>query len=238
MPRVPLSGRRWIAAVLALLMVTMLLVTSHSSPPVVSVGQLAQFDEGTTVILAGVVVEIAAHDSGGQSLVLADMSTSDTARVYCSQGVRELPSHILGVGDEALVEGEVSKTGTAPMLFATTDGLAVSRKAHAVLSVEALSRNWALFEGDGFAIAGMVTPGSVAGEFRLADPDLQHTIALRSDSVDFAGFVGKRVTLEAALRLDQRAMSLVLIASSATPGLSQQAFSSGLAMGSPCQEPF
>lgn len=230
-----MPDNRAIIGILAILLSTMMFLTSLSSPPIISVGQVRFFDEGSTVVLIGVVVEMAVHDAGAESLILADVADGATVRIYCNQGLRELPSHFLSIGDEARVEGEVSGTGTPPMLFATSDGVSVSRRAGAVLSLETLSQNWALFEGDSFRIGGLVVSGDLPGEFRLADPDLRHSISLRSDALELARFVGKRVTLQAVLRLDAGTMTLVLIMDSLSPGLPQQAFSAGPAIGSSCR---
>lgn len=223
-----------IAAVLTVLLSAMLFLTSQSSAPLVSVGQVRLFDDGSAIVLIGVVVEMVPHDAGAESLILADPADGATVRVYCDQGLRELPSHYLSIGDEARIEGEVSGTGASPMLFATSDGVSVSRRAGEVLSLEILSRNWALFEGDSFSIGGLVIAGDLPDDFKLTDSDMRYSISLRSGSVEFASFVGKWATLEAVLRLDPGTMVLVLIASSLSPGKPQQAFSSGLTIVLPC----
>jgi hypothetical protein len=215
----PYSDQRVIAVVFALLLSAMLLLVSMSSPPTVPLSQVPAFDDGTVVVIFGVLVDIYLRDGGAESFVLADITEGTTLRIYCSDGLRDRPSQLLLIGDEVRVQGEVSCSGSSPIVFTTSDGVTLSKKAESVLSVEALGRNWALFEGDSFRMCGLVIPGETSGSFRLADPKTQHSIALRSDS-ELTGFVGKRVTVTALLRLDQETMSLVLIASSVSPGLS------------------
>jgi hypothetical protein len=206
---------------MALLLSAMLLLASMSSPPTVALGQVSSFDDGSVIVLVGVVVDIYLRDDGAESLVLADMTNGDTVRVYCSKGLRDQPSKFISIGDEVRVQGEVSCSGSSPLLFATSDSMTLSRKAGSVMSVEVLCRNWALFEGDSLRIAGLVILGEAAGSLRLCDPITMQSISVRSDDCELAGLIGKRVTVTACLRLDQGTMALVLIASSVVPGTSQ-----------------
>lgn len=211
---------RILVAILALLMSGMLLLVSTASPPTVPIEQVFSFDDGSVVVLIGVIVDMFLRDDGAENLVLADITDGATVRVYCNPGLHEQPSHFLSIGDEARVQGEVSSSGSSPVLFATSDGITISRRAESVLSMEALCRNWALFEGDSFKTNGMVITGEGTGCYRLSDPEVKHSVLLRSDRTELAGYVGKRVTITAVLRLDPGTMSLVLIASSLSPGLS------------------
>jgi hypothetical protein len=213
-----LFDHRILVAILALLLSAMLLLVSTSSPPTVPIGQVFSFDDGSAVVLTGVIVDMFLRDDGAENLVLADITDGATIRVYCNPGLHEQPSHFLSIGDEARVQGEVSSSGSSPVLFATSDGITLSRRAESVMSLEALCRNWALFEGDSFKTYGMVITGEATGSYRLSDPELKHSVLLRSDHNELAGYVGKRVTITAVLRLDPDAMSLVLMASSLSTG--------------------
>jgi len=211
---------RILVAILALLLSAMLLLVSTASPPTVPIGQVFSFDDGSVVVLIGVIVDMFLRDGGAENLVLADITDGATVRVYCNPGLHEQPSHFLTIGDEARVQGEVSSSGSSPVLFATSDGITLSRRAESVLSMEALCRNWVLFEGDSFKTNGVVITGEVSGSYRLSDPEFKHSVLLRSDHIELAGYVGKRVTITTVLRLDPDTMSLVLMASSLSPGLS------------------
>jgi hypothetical protein len=213
-----LFDHRILVTILALLLSAMLLLVSMASPPIVPIGQVFSFDDGSAVVLTGVIVDMFLRDDGAESLVLADITEGATIRVYCNPGLHEQPSHFLSIGDEARVQGEVSNSGSSPVLFATSDGISLSRRAESVMSMETLCRNWALFEGDSFKTNGLVITGEVAGSYRLSDPELKHSVLLRSDHAELACLVGKRVTITAVLRLDPDTMSLVLIASSLSPG--------------------
>jgi hypothetical protein len=213
-----LFDHRILVAIFALLLSAMLLLVSTASPPTVPIGQVFSFDDGSAVVLTGVIVDMFLRDDGAENLVLADITDGATIRIYCNPGLHEQPSHFLSIGDEARVQGEVSSAGSSPVLFTTSDGITLSRRAESVLSMEALCRNWALFEGDCFKTNGMVITGEVIGSYRLSDPELKHSVLLRSDHTELAGYVGKRVTITAVLRLDPDTMSLVLMASSLSPG--------------------
>jgi hypothetical protein len=211
---------RVLVAILAILLSAMLLLVSTASPPIVPISQVFSFDDGSVVVLIGVMVDMYLRDGGGESMVLADVTDGATVRIYCNPGLHEPPSHLLSIGDEARVQGEVSSSGSSPVLFATSDGVTLSRRAESALSMEALCRNWALFEGDSFKTCGVVISGDVAGSYRLSDPELKHSVLLKAGQTDLVSYVGKRVTVTAVLRLDPDTMSLVLLASSLAPGLS------------------
>ena len=214
-----LLDHRILLTILAFILSAMLTLVSMASPPVVSIEQVSLFDDGSVVVLIGVIVDISLRDGGGETLILANIADGATVRVYCNPGLHEPPSHFLSIGDEARVQGEVSNSGTSPILFTSSDDITLSRRAESVLSMEALCRNWALFEGDSFKANGLVITGEVAGSYRLSDPELKHSILLKADSIELAGYVGKRITMAAVLRLDPSTMSLVLIASSLSPSL-------------------
>jgi len=215
-----LFDHRILVAILALLLSAMLLLVSTASPPVIPIGQVFSFDDGSVIVLIGVIVDMFLRDGGAENLVLADITDGATVRIYCNPGLHEQPSHFLSIGDEARVQGEVSSSGSSPVLFTTSDGISLLRRAESVLSMETLCRNWALFEGDSFKTNGVVITGEVTGSYRLSDPEIKHSVLLRSDHTELAGYVGKRVTITAVLRLDPDTMSLVLMASSLSPGLS------------------
>jgi hypothetical protein len=198
----------------------MLLLASVASPPIVPIGQVFSFDDGSHVLVVGVLVEMYLRDDGAANLVLADITDGETLRVYCTPGLHEQPNHLLSIGDEARIEGEISKSGSSNMLFATSDGITLLRRSESVLSLEVICRNWALFEGDSFKTNGIVINGDAIGDYRLSDSEAKHSILLRSDNAELADCVGKQVAITAVLRLDPALMCLVLIASSLSPGLS------------------
>lgn len=211
---------RVLAIILASASCVMIMLSSVASPPKVRISQVPSFDDGSVIVLFGVVVDMSVRDSGSECLVLADASDGATVKVYCNQGLRDPPSRYLSIGDEVRVLGEVSGQGSSPILFASCDDVSLWRSGESALTVGTICRNWVLFEGDSFSANGLVIPGESRGSFRLADPVTEQSISLRSSSTDLSGYLGKRVTVVAVLRLDQGTMSLVLAAQSISPGSS------------------
>ncbi len=165
-------------------------------------------------------MDISLRDDGSESLVLADTANGMTIRVYCRPGVNDMPSRYASIGDEVRAKGEVSRQGSLPVLFATSDGITLVKDSKSFLTVEALSRNWALFLGDLISLSGLVIPSSIGGNYRLADAGLEQSIALASRSDDLAVMVGKLVSVEAYLRLlsDTMVLALEVITMSAGDG--------------------
>jgi len=214
----PPRDKRLIAALLVVLMSTMVALGSTASPPVVSIGSISNIDDGTVIVILGAVVDLSARDDGSEGLVLADMASGSTIRVHCDPGTGSPPSQYASIGDELRVEGEISRLGQSSMLFTSSGGVSLVKGSVSVLTIEVLSKNWALFVGDRIRIGGVVVPSSAPGCYRLADDGLERTIALSSEAGDLGSLVGKVVTLEAFLRLLPETMMLALTVVSFSPG--------------------
>ena len=208
--RIRHADRRLFALVLGALLSAMIMVSSSSSIPTVAVHEVPMFEDGEVVRLVGLVVDILLYDTGSEGLVLADAGDGTTVKVICSHGDKELPSRYLAIGDEASARGEISNQRMPPVVFASSDDIELIRESASALSVGLLSQHWSQFEGDRLKISGLVIQGDSEGSYRLTDPDLVHSIELRSDECDFWGFVGKRVSVNAVLKLDPRSFVLYL----------------------------
>ncbi len=189
-------------------MCTMILLGSTASPPLVPIRSVATFDDGSIIVVLGVIVDMSPRDDGAESLVLADLSDGAVLRVYCSPGARDMPGVYTSIGDELRIEGELSRLGKSPMLFARSDDVSLVEDAVAVLTISGLSRNWALFVGDQVEVSGIII--SSTDGLRLADADLEHSIAIESRSEELDAMVGKAVSVAAFLRLQSETMVLVL----------------------------
>lgn len=208
--RIRRADHRALSLVLGASLSAMILLSSSSSIPTVAVRDVPSFEDGEVVRLVGLVVDIVLYDTGSEGLVLADAGDGATIKVICSQGDKALPSRYLVVGDEACASGEVSNQRTPPVVFASSDDIELTRESESALSVALLSAHWSLFEGDRLRISGMVVQEDQLGSYRLTDPDQAHSIELRSEVCDFGDLLGKRVTVNAVLRLDPNSMVLFL----------------------------
>lgn len=208
--RIRSADRRLFVLVLGALLSAMILVSSSSRIPTVAVHEVPMFEDGEVVRLIGLVVDIVLYDTGSEGLVLTDVGDEATVKVVCSHGDKELPSRYLAIGDEACASGEISNQRMPPVLFASSDDIELIRSSETALSVSLLSQHWSQFEGDHVQINGLVIQGDLVGSYRLTDPDLIHSIELRSGEFDLWGFVGKRITVHAVLKLDPRSFVLFL----------------------------
>lgn len=209
---------RVIITLFALATSLMVLLSAKAAPPLVPIARLSSFDGGSVVMILGVVVDMSLRDSGSECVIIADIADGATVRVFCDPGLHDPPSHCLSVGDEVRVRGQVAGSGSPLTVFASSDAVSLTRKAETSLSVEAVCRNWVLFEGDSFKVSGLVVPEPSTDGYRLEDPVTGQSISLRLGSPDASMCLGKRVTIAAILRLDSDTMSLYLMASSVSRG--------------------
>jgi len=108
------------------------------------------------------------------------------------------------------VTGEVGNSGAAPVIFADSDDVTLLRRSEQVLTVETVSRNWLLFEGDVLRIRGILRPTGLGAGIRFYDCADRYSIAILSYDPDLIRYVDSTVTLTATLYFDHRLNALAL----------------------------
>lgn len=199
-----------LALVLIVLLGSIVLLGASSATPRVEIPQIPSVDDGTSVAVSGILVDFRSYDSGVENLVLMDSRSGATVKILCSKGIGPPPSQYAAIGDELLIRGEVSQYKSSPTVFTDNEGISVLKKAEFVLTVELLSSNWVLFEGDEFVIRGVMMHGG----HRLYDPDLEHSIMVVSNGVSVSQFDYRHVLVKCMLRYDDSIMSLTLVVES------------------------
>lgn len=199
-----------LALILVVLLGSIVFLGTSSDTPRLEIPQISLVDDGASVTVSGVLVDFRSYDSGAENLVLMDSRSGVTVKIVCYRGIGPSPSTYAEIGDKLLVRGEVSQYLSAPTLFTDNDGVSVLQKAEFVLTVELLSSNWVLFEGDEFVIRGMMMQSG----HRLFDPDLEHSIMVASDGASLLQFDDREVLITCTLQYDDSVMSLTLIVES------------------------
>lgn len=201
------------AAIFAVMLSVMVVLSLSSSAPVVPIAKLRVLDEGQTVAIVGLLVELRIHDSGAESLTVLDPEDGATARVVSLMGVKPQPSSLARIGDEMRVQGSVSHSNSSTVLFARSDDISVARPSTSALSVEVLADNWRLFEGDQIRIVGVVSARDRA-TYALFDHDFEHSVRLEYASGPIEGVLGRSVLVVGRLVFDPEAFAFVLEAQS------------------------
>lgn len=212
--RISMVDTRVIAALLSALLCAMVLLASASAAPCVRISEVPLLDDGQDAFTSGILVDILVFDSGTESLLLTDEADGAVLKVICMPGIRPRPSSYVDIGDEIRVLGEVSNTRVMSIMYSSSDRITLMRTSECVLTVEVLSRNWLLFEGDEFRICGLLAAGTAAGTLRLFDSDTDHSIAVRSPGQDVSRLMSKQVTVHGILRFDSESMILFIDAGS------------------------
>jgi hypothetical protein len=207
-----------LAAILMCLLSSIVLLGSSSGPPLVAISAIPAVEDGTTVKVVGVVVDIRLYDSGAEGIIVADLDDGTVVKVVSTPGIKHQPSAYARIGDELQVEGEVSSTQAACVIFAGSDNVLVVRESELVLTVKAISSNWFLFEGDVVRIKGVLEQTGLGVGLRLYDCSDGCSIAVLPDDLDLDQFVGLTVTLTATLHFDHWLSALTLVPSYATAG--------------------
>lgn len=200
-----------IAAILACILGSIMLLGSSAEPPLVSIASLSNLEDGAVVRVVGVLVAYKRYDSGAESLTLADLGDGAVTRVVSSPGIRPQPSAFVDIGDEVLVKGEVSINGSSAVVFAMSDDVSISRASELVLTVEALSKNWLLFEGDIVRVRGIIELTGEGAGMRLRDLSAGCSITILQQSADLGPFVGVAGTVTAEVRYDYWLSMLLLV---------------------------
>jgi len=204
---------RTLAVVLMCILSSIVLLGSSGGPPLVAISTLPEVEEGTTVKASGVLVDLRLYDSGAEGIVIADLDDGAVAKIISTPGIKAQPSAYARIGDELLIEGEVSVSGTTSIIFTSSDDVLVVSQSELVLTVESVSRNWFLFEGDVVRIKGFLERTGLGIGLRLYDRTDGCSIAVIPGDFDLERFVGSVITLTATLRFDHWLSALVLVPS-------------------------
>lgn len=213
-----LLDERAIAGILACLLSSIVLLGASAGPPIVSISSLSGIESGTTVRVLGTLIDHRCYDSGAEGLTLADLEDGAVLKIVSSPGIKPQPSMYARIGDELLIEGEVSINGSSVVVFASSDDVVVSRASELVLTVEALSRNWQLFDGDMVRVKGILELTGVGAAMRLRDLSCGCTITVLLRDIDLGPYVGSSVTLTAEVRYDYWLSVLTLVPSYVASG--------------------
>lgn len=199
-----------LALVLIVLLGSIVLLGATSETPRLEIPQMSSVDDGTTVSVSGILVDFRSYDAGVENLVLMDSRSGATVKIICYRGIGPPPSKYAAIGDELLIKGEVSQYQSSPTVFTSNEGVTILKKAVFVLTVELLSSNWILFEGDEFVIRGVMMQSG----HRLYDYDLEHSIMVVSDRLSLSQFDDVEILITCELRYDDSIMALTLVVES------------------------
>ena len=205
---------RVITALLSVLLGIMVSLASTSSTPSVRISELSSLDDGQDAVTSGIVVDICIFDSGAESLRLTDDTDGAVLTVISQPGIRPQPSSYVDIGDEIRVLGEVSNSRVMSIMYSSSDRINLRRASEYVLTVEILSRDWLLFQGDEFRICGRLARDASNETLRLFDSDMDHSTLLRNDGQDVSRLTWKQVMVEGVLRFDPESMVFYIDASS------------------------
>lgn len=164
----------------------------------------------------GILVALWCHDSGYETLVVADPLTGDTMRVVCAPGIRLMPSCCTSIGDLIRVLGEMRSYDASATLYTSSDRVWLLERSGAALEFSTLLEFWYLFEGDRVSIRGVLI-SSPEGSLRLQDPSSERSVALSPCSTVDPSAAGSVVTMDCILRLDEVSMIIVLDVVNMTP---------------------
>jgi hypothetical protein len=203
-----------IATLLSALLGAMVLLASASSTPSVRISEISLLDDGQEAITSGILVDLRVFDSGAEALLLTDDADGAVLKVISSPGIRPQPSSYVDIGDEVRVLGEVSNSRVLSIMYSSSDRVNLRRASEYVLTVEILSRNWLLFQGDEFRICGLLAVDASNETLRLSDSDTDHSISLRSHGQDVSRLMSKKVVVEGILRFDSSSMGFYIDAGS------------------------
>lgn len=212
--RIDMIDIRMLSAFLLVLLGAMVLLASASSTPSVRISEVSLLDDGQEAITYGVLVDIRVFDSGTEVLLLSDDRNGAVLEVISSPGTRPQPSTYLAIGDEIRVLGEVSNSRVLSLMYSSSDRIHLMRASENVLTVEMLSSNWLLFQGDEFHICGLLAADASNETLRLFDSDMDHSISLRSDGQDVSRLMSKKVMVEGVLMFDSNSMGFYIDAGS------------------------
>jgi hypothetical protein len=188
----------------------MMLLSWSARAPCLEVSSLSGMDDGQTVLIRGLLVDLWVNDGGSESLVLADREDATSVWVFVSQALRPQPSSYAHVGDELRVCGNLAISRSGMSLYSDSDSVVLLTRAEQVLTVGMLSSHWELFLGDDISVSGVLLQPVASAGPRLFDNDLEHSISLGLDDGWDAQLLGQSVTVVGMLVIDENSMALVL----------------------------
>jgi hypothetical protein len=203
-----------LAILLACLLASVTMLGLESSPPVVTVSQVPQLEDGMKVRIRGLLVDLWKYETGSESLVLAEPGWPGTIRVISSPATLPQPSMYADLGDEIVVLGDFSKRGSVPTVYSTSDTISVSKESEDVLTVEVLRDNWMLFDGDRIRLRCVLDYDGLRAGLRLYNSGKNCSLAANMGGLDISRFVGSHVLVTGTLAIDQRTLSLSLMVTS------------------------
>jgi hypothetical protein len=202
-----------LAALEAVLLTVMVLLSGSSRPPQVPIDDLPMLEAGTRVAVVGLLAENWLYESGSEGLLLADSSSANMLRVVCTRAAKLMPSQYAAIGDEIRVQGELAGNSEGLYLLATSDGVERLRSSACALTVRILCENWMAFLNDRVSIRGILLIDESSGEWRLADASSDRSMALDLQSTPPAPS-GCMVEAEGTMVLDGHRMEFVFVACS------------------------
>jgi hypothetical protein len=206
--------QRTLALLLACLLASVTMLGLESSPPVVTVSQVPQLEDGMKVRIKGLLVDLWKYETGSESLVLAEPGWSGTIRVVSSPATLPQPSRYADLGDELVILGDLSKSGAVPTIYSTSDSISVSKESEDILTVDMLRDNWVLFNGDSIRLRCSLDYDGLRAGLRLYNSGKNCSLAANMGGLDASRFVGSQVLVTGTLTIDQRTLSLTLTVSS------------------------
>lgn len=186
-------------------------MAADSGPPTIRIADVESVENGSVIRLQGVLVHAWKYDSGLETLLLADLGDGSTVKLAHQADGPTVFTALLSIGDEVSSFGEVRRSGESITMWVSDDGILLMRQSETVLSVDAICRNWLLFEGDPLNVSGLLQPGSLPGEMVLSDQECGARIALFDPPYGLEGCLGRTVVLECVLRLSTEEMRFGLL---------------------------
>ena len=198
---------RLLGALLAVTLGSALVLACDASPPTLEVRECLAVENGTPVLVIGIVVDVRAYDSGTEALELLDRAGGPLISVICLPEAAVSLSGLLMIGDLVRVDGEVSRDAAETIIFTTKGRVTHVLRPQLVLSVELLCENWRVFEFDRFNITGALL--STGNEYRLQGFDGVHSIELRGLAACPLSS-GTSVIVDGTLLVDKSSMVMFL----------------------------
>lgn len=201
---------RTIALFLAAFLACMTMLSWPSEPPCVEIASLGGLDDGQTVLVRGLLVDLRTNDGGSESLVLADREESATVWVFVGKAIGPPPSSYANVGDELRVVGNLAISRSGLSLYSDTDSIVLLAKSEEVLTVSTLSSHWELFLGDEVRVKGILVQTVAYEGLRLFDSDQELSLAVSPSCIWDGRLLGLSVVVSGRLVLDMSSMRLAL----------------------------
>ncbi len=172
-----LPGLRCNAAIAALALSSVLLLSYGMEPALLSIDELSSDFDGARVMTYGILTGLKRYESGTEILMLIDESGQSSLKVVCTPSAAPPPSNHTSIGGKILARGEISFGEGGPTLFTVYDDVEQLSSSENALTLSTLSASWQLFEGDRFNLKGLVEHDS-DGAYRLFDERHETNIVL------------------------------------------------------------